>query len=120
MDIVVGILSALFESSVELAIFFGLIAASIVFLWFQKKMNMDSLNNLNKNQSEQIDSLVKQLEYVSAELTKARIQLSEIHDQNTRLMTQVRDYSRKITTLEQSIIEMEKMHGYRTQSRDFD
>ena len=55
--------------------------------------------------TQQIDNLMAQVKMLSDELTLARKQLHEIHDQNMDLMRQVRDSNFRIQELELKILE---------------
>lgn len=74
------------------------LAAGII-LYF-KKTKIDEYTSVGTLQHQQIDSLMAQVKLLSDELTKAREQLSEIHEQNMKLMVQVRESNTRIQELE--------------------
>lgn len=55
--------------------------------------------------TQQIDTLMAQVKMLSDELTLARKQLHDIHDQNMDLMKQVRDSNIRIQELELAVLE---------------
>lgn len=99
MEIIVAALNLL--SSSGGASFLISLAAIIVgaFLYF-KKTNIENITSVGSLQQTQIKGLLEQIEFLSEELTKARKQLAEIHEQNIHLMEQIRESNRRIQELE--------------------
>ncbi len=71
-----------------------------IVLYF-KKTKIEEYTSVGTLQHQQIDSLMAQVKLLSDELTKAREQLTEIHEQNMKLMVQVRDSNNRIQELEE-------------------
>lgn len=69
------------------------------FLWM-RKTNIQEVTSVGTLQHQQIEGLMQQVKMMSEELTKARAQLSEIHEQNGLLMKQIRDSNKRIQELE--------------------
>jgi hypothetical protein len=67
---------------------------------FIRKTSIEEVTSAGALHTQQIDSLIKQVTLLSEELTLARAQLKEIHDQNVLLMQQVRDSTKRIQELE--------------------
>lgn len=76
-----------------------------------KKTNIEEVTSVGSMQHQQIDDLLNQVKFLSEELAKAREQISVIHEQNLRLMQQVRESSLKIHELE-DVINRNKENGY--------
>lgn len=75
--------------------------ALILGAWlYFRKTNVEQITGVGSLQQKQITSLMEQIGFLSAELTKARTQLSEIHEQNIHLMLQVRESNKRIQELE--------------------
>lgn len=67
---------------------------------FLRKTSIEEVTSAGALHTQQIESLMQQVKLLSEELTLARTQLKEIHDQNIALMQQVRDSSKRIQELE--------------------
>lgn len=78
---------------------------------FAKKTNIEEVTSVGTVQHQQIDALLNQVRFLSEELSKARDQISAIHEQNLRLMQQVRESSLKIQELE-DVINRNTEDGY--------
>lgn len=81
------------------------IAISLIALlsgaWFYfKKTKIEEYTSVGTLQHQQIESLMAQVKLLSEELSKARVQLSDIHEQNIKLMQQIRDSNSRIQELE--------------------
>lgn len=72
------------------------------FLWI-KKTNIQEVTSVGTLQHQQIEGLMQQVQLLSDELSKARKQLAEIHEQNVSLMQQVRDSNKRIQELEDKL-----------------
>lgn len=70
---------------------------------YVKKTNIEEVTSVGSLQYQQIEALLNQVKFLSEELTKARDQISTIHEQNLRLMHQVRESSLRIQELEDVI-----------------
>lgn len=70
---------------------------------FFRKTNIQEVTSIGDLQQKQISSLLTQIEFLSEELSKARQQLAEIHEQNVNLMQQVRDSNHRMQELERLI-----------------
>lgn len=77
-----------------------LIFAGVLYV---KKTNIEEVSSVGTIQHQEIEALLDQVKFLSEELTKARDQISAIHEQNLRLMHQVRESSLKIQELEDVI-----------------
>lgn len=73
-----------------------------VYFYF-KKTKIDEYTSAGTVQHQQIESLMDQVRLLSEELSKARMQLSEIHSQNIKLMVQIRESNLRIQELEDII-----------------
>ena len=89
------------ETSGGASFFISLIVLIIGGVLYFRKTNIDQLTSVGTLQQAQVKSLLSQIELLSEELTKARHQLAEIHEQNVRLMEEVRDSKHRIQELEQ-------------------
>ena len=78
---------------------------------YVKKTNIEEVTSVGTVQHQQIDALLNQVKFLSEELSKARDQISAIHEQNLRLMQQVRESSLKIQELE-DVIQRNTEDGY--------
>lgn len=67
---------------------------------FLRKTEIEEVTSAGVLHTTQIESLMQQVKLLSEELTLARTQLKEIHDQNIALMQQVRDSNKRIQELE--------------------
>lgn len=92
------------DGSSGLAGIFISLSALIIGGWlFFRKTNIEEVTSVGTLQQKQITSLLEQIQFLSEELTKARTQLAEIHEQNVNLMQQVRDSNLKMQELERLI-----------------
>lgn len=80
--------------------FLALIGGAIFYF---KKTKIDEYTSVGTVQHQQIDSLLEEVKLLSEELSKARQQLSEIHEQNVKLMVQIRESNLRIQELEDII-----------------
>ena len=115
-----GIISAAFGSLNGLPSYLS-VAVSITILFFagflyMKKTNIEEVTSVGTVQHQQIEGLMKQVELLSEELTKARNQLTAIHEQNMKLMVQVRESNIRIQELE-TIISKRGEANDRTEQR---
>ena len=78
---------------------------------FAKKTNIEEVTSVGTIQHQQIETLLNQVKFLSDELSKARDQISAIHEQNLRLMHQVRESSLKIQELE-DVINRDRENGH--------
>jgi len=85
-----GVLSFLISMS---ALTFG------AWLYF-RKTKIEEVTSVGTLQQKQITSLLEQIQFLAEELTKARSQIAEIHEQNVHLMQQVRESNHRIQELE--------------------
>lgn len=75
--------------------------AIVVVAWAgYKKVDVDERTSNSMVHERQIDSLINQIDLLSKELTLARNQLTEIHEQNINLMSHLRLANHRITELE--------------------
>jgi peptidoglycan hydrolase CwlO-like protein len=65
-----------------------------------RKTNIEEVTSVGTLQQKQITSLLEQIQFLAEELTKARTQIAEIHEQNVHLMQQVRESNHRIQELE--------------------
>lgn len=75
-------------------------AVSIVGYAILKKFDITDKTSSSSIHDQQIESLMKQVKLLSEELTLARQQLAEIHNQNIKLMEQLRSANQRIGELE--------------------
>ena len=101
----VGNISGAAAAIIAIAI---LIFAGVLYV---KKTNIEEVTSVGTVQHQQIDALLNQVRFLSEELSKARDQISAIHEQNLRLMQQVRESSLKIQDLE-DVINRNTEDGY--------
>ena len=101
----VGNISSAVAAIIAIAI---LVFAGVLYV---KKTNIDEVTSVGTVQHQQIDALLDQVKFLSEELSKARDQISAIHEQNLRLMQQVRESSLKIQELE-DVIHRNTEDGY--------
>ena len=101
----VGNISSAAAAIIAIAI---LIFAGVLYV---KKTNIEEVTSVGTVQHQQIDALLNQVRFLSEELSKARDQISAIHEQNLRLMQQVRESSLKIQELE-DVINRNTEDGY--------
>lgn len=96
---------AAFESlnSGSSGIFTSLLSLAVLGLGgylFLRKTEIEEVTSAGALHTQQIESLMQQVKLLSEELTMARTQLKEIHEQNIALMQQVRDSALRIQELE--------------------
>lgn len=77
----------------------GVILIVGLYLLF-RKTEIAEVTSAGALHTQQIQSLMDQVKLLSGELSLARVQLKEIHEQNLMLMQQVRDSSKRIQELE--------------------
>lgn len=82
------------------SLFLSLLAIGIAFYLQKSKINIEKKTSITNAQQKQIDSLMQQITLLSDELGKTREQLSDLHNQNVELMTQLREANRRIGELE--------------------
>ena len=82
------------------SVLLSLIAIFVAFMLQRKKINIEEKTSISTTQQKQIESLMAQITLLSDELEKTREQLSELHNQNIELMTQLREANRRIGELE--------------------
>jgi len=79
----------------------GSIVIAIVGTWLKlRNIDIGEKTTAPTYQANQIETLMKQIELFSDELTKARNQIQEMHDHNIELMEQLRIANQKINDLE--------------------
>lgn len=104
METIIVALLKMVEGSSGLAGIFISVSALITGGWlFFRKTNIEEVTSVGTLQQKQITSLLEQIQFLSEELTKARHQLAEIHEQNVNLMQQVRDSNQRMQELERLI-----------------
>lgn len=91
----------------------SLIILGVGALLFFKKTNIQEITSVGTIQHQQIEGLMQQVTLLSEELSKARKQLSDIHEQNVVLMQQVRDSNKRIQELE------DKLNSRKTERNPF-
>lgn len=82
------------------SLFLSLLAIGVAFYLQKSKINIEKKTSITNAQQKQIDSLMQQITLLSDELGKTREQLSDLHNQNVELMTQLREANRRIGELE--------------------
>lgn len=88
------------------AVFTGLMTATAgIFGWIlqRKKINIEDKTTSSMIEKTRIDSLISQIEMLSQELISTRHQITELHEQNIILMSQLREANKRISELEMSI-----------------
>lgn len=90
-------------TSTNLALLVGAVVLIYLAFFYSNKSNSENTEKISKTQQEQINSLLEQVKFLSEELVKARVQLTEIHELNVQLMGKVRDSSIRIQDLEDTI-----------------
>lgn len=101
----VGNISSAAAAIIAIAI---LIFAGVLYV---KKTNIEEVTSVGTIHHQQIEALLDQVKFLSDELSKARDQISAIHEQNLRLMHQVRESSLKIQELE-DVINRDRENGH--------
>lgn len=86
------------------SILLSLLAIGIAFYLQKSKINIEKKTSITNAQQKQIDSLMHQITLLSDELEKTREQLSDLHNQNVELMTQLREANRRIGELETLLV----------------
>lgn len=81
------------------------LATSVAFLavgiWLKmRKTHVDERKTESDVHLAQIESLMSQVRMLSEELNHTRVQMSELHDQNLALMSQLREANMRIAELE--------------------
>lgn len=77
------------------------VAAILAVAWGSyRRVDVDARTSNSMVHERQIDSLISQIDLLSKELTLARNQLTEIHEQNINLMSHLRLANHRITELE--------------------
>lgn len=105
MELAVEILKLMKELPVAVSVILSLGAAVIVGFAHYRKIDIANKTSSSSIQEQQIESLMKQIKLLSEELTQARHQLTEIHNQNIKLMEQLRSANQRIGELEIAIAE---------------
>lgn len=82
------------------SVFLSLVAIFVAFMLQRKKINIEEKTSISTTQKQQIETLMAQITLLSDELEKTREQLTELHNQNIELMTQLREANRRIGELE--------------------
>lgn len=82
------------------SVIMGIITLGIGVYVFFRKTNIEEYTSKNTIQVDQTKSLLEQIHFLSEELTKARHQLTEIHNQNLELMERLRQANQRIQHLE--------------------
>lgn len=82
----------------------GLVISIIALLfgaWLMvKKTKIHEVTSIGDIQQKQITTLLSQIEFLSEELSKTRKEISELHEQNVRLMSQLRVSNERLEELE--------------------
>jgi septal ring factor EnvC (AmiA/AmiB activator) len=99
MEIIVAGLN-LMSNSGGASFLISLAAIIVGGVLYFRKTNIEGVTSIGTLQQEQIKGLMSQIEFLSQQLTSARKQLAEIHEQNVHLMEEVRDSKRRIQELE--------------------
>ena len=100
MDISDILLATIKDAPTFLSVTMYAITLGLFFWYHKRKSDIDEKNATNNAAKQQIEVLMHQLEVLSNELTEARKQLAEIHDQNIKLMEQLRKANIRISELE--------------------
>ena len=88
-------------SSVSMAL--SIISALIAGWMYIKKVNIDEKTSNSSIQKIQITSLLEQIEMLSTDLTLARQQIRQLHEQNVQLMVELREANTRITAMESAL-----------------
>lgn len=106
------IVVALIENvPVAVSVGFAVIVAVVTFWINWKKVDVEGATSLSTMHTNQVKSLLEQIELLSKELKEAREQLHAIHEQNVQLMEQVRASNRRIGELELLLEQRAKTQG---------
>ena len=82
------------------SLFLSLCVVAFGFWLKFKKSGTDNKVSENNIQIAQVESLMKQINLLSSELDRTRKQLTELHEQNIELMSELREANRRISELE--------------------
>jgi K+/H+ antiporter YhaU regulatory subunit KhtT len=82
------------------SILVSVVAILVAFVLQRKKINIEEKTSISSTQQQQIQTLMNQITFLSEELEKTREQLTDLHNQNIELMTQLREANRRIGELE--------------------
>lgn len=78
----------------------SMITLGLLFFYHKRKNDIEEKGVEGSAHKQQIEVLMQQIELLSEELTQARTQLAQIHEQNIRLMEQLRKANIRISELE--------------------
>lgn len=81
------------------------VSLSIIALFFAtwlkfRKVDIEEKTSVTSTQAKQVESLMAQIDQLSASLTLTRQQLNDLHEQNIHLMEELRNANKRITELE--------------------
>jgi septal ring factor EnvC (AmiA/AmiB activator) len=100
------------------SVLFSLIALAVTGFLHFRKVNIEDKTSSSSVHERQVKSLIEQIEQLSSDLTEARKQLQEIHNQNIELMKQLRNANHRIAELEIVIQEAKRENPSIFQSLD--
>ena len=102
MEVIVAALSLL-ESSSGVSFLISIAALIGGGILYFRKTNIEEITSIGTLQQTNIKGMLEQVAFLSEELTKARKQLAEIHEQNIKLMEEVRESNKRIQELERML-----------------
>lgn len=100
MELVTALLGLLQNLPIAISAGISIFAVIIVAYLHYRKVSIEDRNTSSTIQEQQIKSLMEQIKLLSDELMQARTQLHDIHNQNIKLMEQLRDANKRIGELE--------------------
>ena len=100
MELAVMILKLVKDLPTAVSIALSGLAIVIVGWAHFRKVDMAAKTSTSSIENQQIETLMKQIKLLIDELTQARHQLAEIHNQNIHLMEQLRSANQRISELE--------------------
>lgn len=111
MEIISSLFSLLSQFKnipVAASAFLSLLVLFVAYVLQNRKINIEEKTSISSTQQKQLETLMHQITLLSDELDKTRDQLSELHNQNIELMTQLREANRRIGELE-ALLEKHKV-----------
>lgn len=100
MDFTSLILEFLKDTPSFISVIMSTVAIFLLFLYHKKKNEIEERSLEETSHKHQIEVLMQEINLLSSELTQARAQLAEIHEQNIKLMEQLRKANMRINELE--------------------
>jgi len=91
------------ELPTSVSVAFSAISALLAGWMYFKRVNIEERTSTTNIQKMQVTSLIEQIEMLSADLTLARQQIRQLHDQNMQLMIDLRAANQRIAAMEAAL-----------------